>query len=80
MFIYINQVANVRWNGMFSDIFSMKNGVRQGAVLSASLQDPQILCPSSLKKVAYQEGPTEEILGVSISDTKVEKDTSCKAA
>ena len=37
MFIYINQVANVRWNGMFSDIFSMKNGVRQGAVLSAIL-------------------------------------------
>ena len=37
MFFYINQVANVRWNGMFSDIFSMKNGVRQGAVLSALL-------------------------------------------
>ena len=35
IFIYINQVANVRWNGMISEVFSMKNGVRQGAVLSA---------------------------------------------
>ena len=35
IFIYKHQVANVRWNGMFSGLFSMKNGVRQGAVLSA---------------------------------------------
>ena len=35
VFIYINQVANVRWNGEFSDLFPMTNGVRQGAVLSA---------------------------------------------
>ena len=35
VFIYINQVANVRWNGEFSDVFPMTNGVRQGAVLSA---------------------------------------------
>ena len=35
IFIYINQYANVRWAGTFSDIFSMRNGVRQGAVLSA---------------------------------------------
>ena len=35
IFIYINQFANVRWNGVFSDVFRMTNGVRQGAVLSA---------------------------------------------
>ena len=35
IFIYLNQYANVRWAGTFSDIFSMRNGVRQGAVLSA---------------------------------------------
>ena len=35
IFIYVNQFANVRWNGVFSDFFSMRNGVRQGAVLSA---------------------------------------------
>ena len=33
--IYVNQFANVRWNGLFSEFFSMRNGVRQGAVLSA---------------------------------------------
>ena len=33
--VYLHQVANVKWNDMFSGIFSMKNGVRQGAVLSA---------------------------------------------
>ena len=31
----MNQVANVRWNGELSSYFSMTNGVRQGAVLSA---------------------------------------------
>ena len=35
IFIYVNQFANVRWNGLFSDFFTMRNGVRQGAVLSA---------------------------------------------
>ena len=35
IFIYINQVANVRWNGDLSSVFPMTNGVRQGAVLSA---------------------------------------------
>ena len=35
LFIYINQTANVRWNGEFSQVFPMTNGVRQGAVLSA---------------------------------------------
>ena len=35
IFIYINQVANVRWNGELSSVFPMTNGVRQGAVLSA---------------------------------------------
>ena len=35
IFIYRNQFANVRWNGIFSDFFRMQNGVRQGAILSA---------------------------------------------
>ena len=37
IFIYINQFANVRWNGTLSDTFWMTNGVRQGAILSAIL-------------------------------------------
>ena len=35
IFIYMYQVANVRWNGELSSTFTMTNGVRQGAVLSA---------------------------------------------
>ena len=35
VFIYTEQFANVRWNGEFSSLFSMHNGVRQGAILSA---------------------------------------------
>ena len=35
IFIYTQQVANVRWNGDLSDFFTMHNGVRQGAILSA---------------------------------------------
>ena len=35
IFIYVNQMANVRWVGEFSNLFTMKNGVRQGAILSA---------------------------------------------
>ena len=35
IFIYKNQTANVRWNGELSSHFSMTNGCRQGAVLSA---------------------------------------------
>ena len=35
IFIYVNQTANVRWNGKFSSEFPMTNGCRQGAVLSA---------------------------------------------
>ena len=31
----MQQVANVRWNVTFSEFFTMRNGVRQGAVLSA---------------------------------------------
>ena len=34
IFIYIHQFANIRWNNSFSSIFSMTNGVRQGAILS----------------------------------------------
>ena len=37
IFIYVNQFANVSWDGSFSSIFSLTNGVRQGAVLSAIL-------------------------------------------
>ena len=35
IFIYMNQTANVRWNGNISSEFPMHNGVRQGAILSA---------------------------------------------
>ena len=35
IFIYSQQYANVRWNSEFSSYFSMHNGVRQGAILSA---------------------------------------------
>ena len=37
IYIYRNQTADVRWNGIFSKEFTMKNGVRQGAVLSPVL-------------------------------------------
>ena len=37
MVIYMFQYANVRWNGTTSDIFSLCNGVRQGAILSGIL-------------------------------------------
>ena len=37
LYIYMNQYANVRWNGSFSSIFSIKNGVRQEAILSGIL-------------------------------------------
>ena len=32
MVIYMFQYANVRWNGVLSDIFTMCNGVRQGVL------------------------------------------------
>ena len=35
--IYIEQSANVRWNGALSHQFPLSNGVKQGAVLSAIL-------------------------------------------
>ena len=34
MVIYRNQAANVRWKGMNSEDFPIRNGVRQGAVIS----------------------------------------------
>ena len=37
LFIYMNQFGNVNWNGNFSDIFPIRNGVRQGAILSGIL-------------------------------------------
>ena len=35
IFVYVNQTANVRWNGEVKSAFTMTNGCRQGAVLSA---------------------------------------------
>ena len=35
--IYSLQFANVRWNQSFSEVFSIRNGVRQGAILSGIL-------------------------------------------
>ena len=35
IYIYIHQSANVRWNGELSSCFSLTNGCRQGAILSA---------------------------------------------
>ena len=35
IFIYINQTANVRWNGELSELFSVRNGCGQGKVLAA---------------------------------------------
>ena len=35
--MYWKQTADVRWEGMYSDEFSLKNGVKQGAVLSPIL-------------------------------------------
>ena len=37
IFIYVNQFANVSWDGSLSSIFSLSNGFRQGAVLNAIL-------------------------------------------
>ena len=35
IFVYKYQSANVRWSGSYSNLFMMRNRVRQGAVLSA---------------------------------------------
>ena len=35
IFIYANQVADIRWNGEYSDSFTVKNGCGQGKVLAA---------------------------------------------
>ena len=35
--IYIKQFANVKWNNSYSSMFSLRNGVHQGGVLSAIL-------------------------------------------
>ena len=37
MYMYMHQTAKVKWNGALSDAFSILNGVKQGAVLSAIL-------------------------------------------
>ena len=35
--MYLLQCANVRWNSSFSEIFTLTNGIKQGAILSAIL-------------------------------------------
>ena len=35
--MYMHQSAKVKWNGSISEAFSILNGVKQGAVLSAIL-------------------------------------------
>ena len=37
IYIYSFQFANVRWNNSYSNIFTLTNGVRQGAILSGFL-------------------------------------------
>ena len=37
VYLYMNQSCFIRWNSMESEAFSVKNGVRQGAILSPSL-------------------------------------------
>ena len=37
IFIYIHQSCRVKWNSVYSEEFEVKNGVRQGAVLSPTL-------------------------------------------
>ena len=37
VFMYLNQSSFIRWNSVQSDSFMVKNGVRQGAILSPSL-------------------------------------------
>ena len=36
-FIYLNQICNVSWNNCKSQVFEVKNGVKQGAILSPTL-------------------------------------------
>ena len=35
IYIYVNQLANVCWNGVYSEKFTVKNGCGQGKVLAA---------------------------------------------
>ena len=37
MVMYMNQFAQIRWNGILSNSFTLKNGCKQGAVLSGIL-------------------------------------------
>ena len=39
MFMYIHQHARVRWNEQLSEIFSLKNGCKHGAVQSGILNN-----------------------------------------
>ena len=35
--MYTNSVARIRWNGVFSQFFSIMNGVKQGGIVSPIL-------------------------------------------
>ena len=37
IFIYRKQMANVRWKSLYSGVFPIRNGVRQGAIASPVL-------------------------------------------
>ena len=37
LYMYLKQTAQVKWNGKLSEKFTIQNGVKQGAVLSAVL-------------------------------------------
>ena len=60
LYIYRNQMCDVRWNGKHSDKFSVKNGVRQGAVSSPIFFSVYI---DSLMKILRESG-----IGCSISN------------
>jgi len=35
--MYVNHTAHVAWNGIFSECFAVRNGVKQGGILSSVL-------------------------------------------
>jgi len=39
IFIYVNQSCKVKWDSIFSEKFKVKNGVRQGAVLTPTRKE-----------------------------------------
>ena len=60
LYIYVNQFDNVRGNGNFSSIFSIANGIRQGAILSGfSTAFTQIICSEHSEEEELDVGLTE---------------------